>query len=101
MERPINNTNQISRITSTSNGMGFGLGVLAFVGAEYFFAPKFSISGEFTYGLTLNTQGDGESTTESWDTGGFVKSETTKTGGTSAFGFDTGVSGVLSVNMYF
>jgi len=89
-------------VMDDSQGMRFGFGAEAFVGAEYFFAPKFSISGEFTYGLALVTQGDGSVTTQSWDgANNSVKTSTATSGGSFSFGLDTGVSGVIAINMYF
>ncbi len=39
------------RKLSEKSGGQFGLGVRAFIGAEYFFMPKISIGGEFGWGL--------------------------------------------------
>jgi hypothetical protein len=41
------------RMTSNKPGGQFGLGVRAFIGAEYFVLPKISIGGEFGWGLGL------------------------------------------------
>ena len=83
-------------------GTTIGFGAYAFVGAEYFFAPKLSISGEFMYGLDFLTVGEGTVTTQSWDTANnSVKTSSTTIAGRSAFGFDTGVAGVLNLNFYF
>lgn len=41
------------RMTSNKPGGQFGLGVRAFIGAEYFVMPKISIGGEFGWGLGL------------------------------------------------
>ena len=78
-------------------GGSFGIGVRGFIGAEYFFAPKMSLSGEFGWGISLNSQGDGEYTTS-----GGGQSNTTKYGKNSSFGIDTdNVGGNISLNMYF
>jgi len=45
------------RITSKKVGGGFGFGVRAFIGAEYFVAPKISIGGEFGWGIGYMTGG--------------------------------------------
>lgn len=79
-----------SRITKAKSGSTIGIGARAFVGVEYFFAPKVSVGGEFGWGLALATQGDGKVTTESWDgANSTVKTTETKTGGGGYMGFDT------------
>ena len=84
------------------NGTTINFGVLAFVGAEYFFAPKFSLSGEFNYGLEFASTGDGSYSVEEWDAANTViKTSTVTTGGNSAFGLDTGVGASLNLNFYF
>ena len=55
------------RAISRSNGNLFFIGARAFIGAEYFFAPKMSIGGEFGYTLGYSTQGNGTITTERYD----------------------------------
>ncbi|HNV96324.1 MAG TPA: hypothetical protein PKG63_07615 [Bacteroidales bacterium] len=79
-----------SRITKAKSGSTIGIGARAFVGVEYFFAPKVSVGGEFGWGLAIATQGDGKVTTESWDgANSSVKTTETKTGGGGYMGFDT------------
>ncbi len=91
-----------TRNTEDKQGTTFGFAVQAFAGAEYFFAPKFSISGELLYGLGIASTGDGTLTTEYWDAGSSsVKTQDTNTGGNFYFGLDTGISGVLNLNFYF
>ena len=82
-------------------GMGFGLGVRGFIGAEYFFAPKMSIGAEFGWGIGMFSVGEGEKTTEGWD-GTAVKSTTVKTGGISNFnmGVDN-AGGSINLAIYF
>ena len=82
-----------SYITSSTNSMLFGIGVNAFVGVEYFFAPKISIGGEFGWGIGINqaagVTGNGQQTTETWSSGA-VNSKTTDVGGkVSSFNIDT------------
>jgi hypothetical protein len=40
-----------ARTISSRTGNGFGVGVRAFIGAEYFILPKISIGGEFGWGI--------------------------------------------------
>jgi len=89
-----------TRILEDKQGTIFGFNVQAFVGAEYFFAPKFSVSGELLYGLGIQSQGDGNQSVENWN-GSKVEQLDTPVGGGFFFGFDTGVSGVLNLNFYF
>jgi hypothetical protein len=91
------------RITENKAGSTFMLGINGFIGAEYFFAPKMSFSGEFTWGLNLASTGEGEVTSEDWDfTANGVRSTTSKTGKASSFGIDTGnLGGSINMNFYF
>ena len=82
------------------NTFGFGLGV--FGGIEWFCAPKVSLSGEYTWGLMLSSEGHVSTTTESYD--GTNTTSTTVDSGTKVndFSLDTGVSGAsIGVNFYF
>jgi hypothetical protein len=104
------NDNQVSgRITEQKNGSTFGLGLQAFAGVEWFCAPKVSLSGEYSWGLALQSQGFGETTSETWvpstttPNTGAVTTTTVESGPkTNSFGIDTGISSVnIGVNFYF
>jgi hypothetical protein len=69
-------------ITEEKDGSTFGLGVRAFVGAEYFVLPKISIGGEFGWGLGFTSTGASSTTTQG-PTG------TAEGGTSSSFGLDT------------
>ena len=87
--------------TENKAGGTFGLGVGVFGGIEWFCAPKISLSGEYTWGLMFASTGEGERTNESWN-GTAVETSTSKTGKSSSFGLDTGVSGAsIGINFYF
>ncbi|RLD43552.1 MAG: hypothetical protein DRI86_09745 [Bacteroidetes bacterium] len=89
-------------VMEIKKGTAFGFEAIAFVGVEYFFAPKLSISGEFSYGLGFSSIGDGNATIQSWDfANSAVKTSTTSTGGASNFTLDTRATGVLNLNFYF
>jgi len=91
-----------SRVTEVKNGSTFLIGVGGFVGAEYFFAPKISIAGEFGLGISYSSTGEGEVTNESWDsTASAVTTDTAKTGKSNAFVFDSLPSGSLVISFYF
>lgn len=93
-------TNPGPRVTETKAGSTFGLAVGGFAGVEYFFAPKMSLGAEIGWTIALNSQADGESTSEAWN-GSAVESTTTETGGNSSFGFDTRPNTAISLNFHF
>jgi len=104
----ISSTNPVpSRITEIKNGSTFGLGLRGFIGAEYFILPKMALGGEFGWGLTLATTGEGQTTTEGWDGTGVVTT-VAKTGKSSTFGVDTdnmnsvfGPAGTIRLTLHF
>lgn len=107
---PTNADNPGLRTTETKDGSTFGLNLNAFAGIEWFVAPKISLSGEYTWGLSMTSTGDGSTTAESWDgtavhsvtVDGIDNGDGTLQGKTSHFGFDTGASGAtLGINFYF
>lgn len=100
-----NNNPLTGRPTESKEQALFGLGLRAFAGVEWFCAPKISLSGEYTWGIAMSSEGFTETTTESWNpaNGGSVET-TTNEGGTKLnnFSIDTGVSGArIGVNFYF
>lgn len=96
-------TNPGSRNTEVKNGSTFGLGLGAFAGVEWFAAPKLSLSGEYIWSLMLESQGYGETTSESWGANNSVVTTTVEgPSKTSSFGIDTRNSGFrLNLNFYF
>lgn len=92
-----------ARITQSKSGSTIGIGARAFVGVEYFFAPKISVGGEFGWGLAISSQTDGKVTTESWDfANSSVKTTETKSGGAGYMGFDTdNFSGCIYMLFHF
>ncbi len=79
-------------------GGTFDLGIRGFIGVEYFFAAKMSLSGEFGWGLGFSSQGETESTY-------FDGSENVTTvtqGKTNSFGIDTSSpNGSINMTFYF
>ncbi len=55
-----------SRSLSSSNGLNIGIGARGFVGAEYFFANRMSLSVEYGYALNYNIQTNGTIVEEQW-----------------------------------
>jgi len=92
-----------TRTMEEKAGSGFGFGIDAICGVEYFFAPKVSLGGEFSWGLQLASQGEGEMTVEHWDgVSSSVKETTTKMAGNSHFRLDTGnFGGAINLLFYF
>lgn len=90
-----------SRLTETKSGSTIGIGVDAIVGVEYFFAPMISVGGEFSWGIGINSTGDGETSIEYWD-GSSTTTTTATTAGESHFGIDTGnFGGAVNLLFYF
>ena len=86
----INDLGGGARVTEEKIGGTFGLGLRGFIGVEYFILPKISVGGEFGWGLSIASQGDGEQTMEYWDgANNTIKTTTTKTAGGGLSGFDT------------
>lgn len=71
----------MARITQMKSGLTVSIGARAFIGAEYFVAPKVSIGGEFGWGLGLSFIGKSKTTWESIGTAG--TSGATQTVGTT------------------
>lgn len=79
-------------------GGTFSLSLGGFIGAEYFFAPKMSVSGEFGWGLMVSSTGESETKTADGNGG----STNSKGGKASTFRFDTNnANGAIVLNMYF
>ncbi|MBK9419519.1 MAG: hypothetical protein IPN44_00525 [Flavobacteriales bacterium] len=100
---PLNAGNPAARVTENKNGSTLSIGLSAFAGVEWFCAPKISLSGEYTWGLAMNSTGFGTSTSESFVNNSVVS--TTNEGATAkqnSFSIDTGVTGAtVGVNFYF
>ena len=82
-----------TRVLKQSRGLTFGIGVRAFIGAEYFILPKISIGAEYGWGLGFQLQTKGKTLTQQG--GGSPNSVAeieTQTGGSSKVGFDTDIN---------
>lgn len=91
-----------SRVTKINTGSNFNLNVNAFVGIEYFFAPKISLGGELGLGYFLNSNSRGKITEEYWDNNA-AQTETTegRIGYASSNDFSTKVKGNVFVMFHF
>lgn len=87
---------------SDKHGVHFGVALEGFLGIEYFFAPKMSVSGEFNYGLVYEKSGERETETQAYNYSSERPETATRTSpGDRYFGFDTSVTGALNLNFYF
>ena len=90
-------------VLESREGTSFDIGVRAFVGAEFFIAPKLSLGVEYGIGLGLMTQAKGETTALIADEDGDLFEQTMDTGSKStAFGLNTDVtSGAVKLMFHF
>jgi hypothetical protein len=90
------------RMTEDKAGMEIGVGASLLFGAEYFFLPKVSVTGTFSWNFMFTMEGEGEENYEYYDFfGGGEETETAKSAGDSNLGFDNMPVGILSINLYF
>ncbi len=99
------------RTLSTSAGNAISFGARGFIGAEYFFAPKMSIAGEFGWGLGIKTTPRGVTKTEEWkvadskveekETKGLSKGSNMGFQVDDGFGKNLGGSAAITVNFHF
>ena len=90
------------RDLEVKNGSTFMVNLNGFIGAEYFFAPKMSLSGEYAWGLSLNSTAEGERISEAWDIiDGDVDETTSTIGKSSTFNLDVTNIGSVTLHFYF
>lgn len=96
-----------SRTLSMANGSTFGISLQGFIGFEYFFMPKISVGGEYTWGINFQSTGQGSMAVEAAN-GTTSTTTTTNTGGSSQFSLDSGINtvwgasqGNLYINFHF
>jgi hypothetical protein len=98
---PLSSENQSTRTKSTKPGNTFGFHLKGFLGVEYFFAAKSSVSAEFGWGPQLQSRGRSKIETESWN-GSSATSQSQEGGKSSSFVFDNdNAGGSLNLNFYF
>jgi len=92
-----------TRVKSTMVGTTLGGGLRGFIGAEFFFAPKISLGGEFNWGVNYTKTGEGYTITEDWDApSGTVNEDKFKVIGGSDFNLSTGnLGGALYLMFHF
>ncbi len=90
------------RTTEAKNGSTFGIQLNGFIGAEYFFAPKMSISAEYGWGLVMSSTGEGENIQERLNAAGNAGEKiTSKVGKSSSFSIDVMNAGSIVFHCYF
>lgn len=94
---------QGTRVTESKSGSTFSFNLNAFIGAEYFFAPKLSLSAEYGWGLIFSNTGEGEETSERINPTNLTSVETfkTTTGKSSNMGLDVADIGSIVLHFYF
>lgn len=103
--------NNDARILKQSSGLGFEIGARAFLGAEFFVAPKVAIAGEFGWGIGYGFSGKTKMSLESIGNNGtelVVGRQDISGDKSSKFYFDNdnknslfGPSGSIRLNLYF
>lgn len=100
-----------ARILKQSSGLGFEIGARAFIGAEFFIAPKVAVAGEFGWGIGYGASGKAKYSLESIGNNGtelVVGRQDISGEKTNKFHLDTdnknsmfGPSGSIRLNLYF
>jgi hypothetical protein len=91
----------MSHITENKSGSTFGVGLNGFIGAEFFFAAKMSLSAEYQWGLNFSSTGEGEVTNTTWDAAGAATSTTAKGQKSSSMLVDVTNAGSIVFHCYF
>ena len=97
-----------SRNTEVKTGGTLGVTVRAFIGAEYFIAPKISLTAEYGWGVSFSSTAGGSTTSESiiYDTLGNPITSTTEVDGAGSSSFNLGndlglANGMLGLMLHF
>jgi hypothetical protein len=91
-----------TRTTESKSGSTFSINLNAFIGAEYFFAPKMSLSAEYGWGLLFSSTGEGETSSERLNvTGTAVETFSASTGKSSNINLDVADIGSIVLHFYF
>jgi len=89
-----------SRISEVKNPNQFDFTLNGFIGAEYFFAPKLSISAEYAWGFSFIATGERETFTITAD-GASGKETSVRNAKSSQFGLDVTDAGAITLHLYF
>jgi hypothetical protein len=90
-----------SQTSEFKGGSMFGFGLQGFIGVEYFFAPKMSLSAEYTWGLALSSTGATETSYQIVEnpSGTTVVSSKTDVTGDKTSNFNIGVGNTVTPNV--
>ena len=86
------------QLTEVKGGSIFGFGVNGFIGVEYFFAPKMSLSAEYTWGIAISSVGESEVTSSTVNSAATGVSDITVKGDKSS-SFNVGVGNTVTPNI--
>jgi len=89
-----------SRTSQVKNPNTFDFTLSTFLGAEYFFAPKISLSAEYGFGFILTAIGEKETFTVS-DNDNSGKETSNRNAKSSAFSLDVKDIGAIVLHLYF
>jgi hypothetical protein len=90
----------ISRTSQVKNPRVLDFTLNSFLGAEYFFAPKISLSAEYGFGFVLAASGEKETFTVS-DDNSSGKETSTRNAKSSNFSLDVRDIGAIALHLYF
>jgi len=90
----------ISRTSKVKNPNTFSFLLTGFIGAEYFFAPKLSLSAEYGWGVNFAAEGEKETFTVTSD-GSSGKETSVRNAKSSQFDLDVIDAGALTLHLYF
>jgi hypothetical protein len=90
-------------VTEIIQGSKFSINFHLLFGVEYFFAPKMSLSAEYSWGIGFEKTGEGKKVVEAWDfSSGKIKTTTTKFPGSRSFIVDNANNvGSINLALYF
>ena len=87
---------------SSKNGMNIGLEARAFIGVEYFFAPKMSVGAEFGWGFIFEMNGRSADTTTQLDSDDNWNEEEALGNSNNSFDLEVdNMDAALSVSFHF
>ena len=89
-----------TQVSEYNAGGVFGIGVNGFIGVEYFFAPKMSLSAEYTWGIAFSSGGESETSYQEVEfvNGNNVVTSKTTTGDKES-SFNIGVGNTVTPNV--
>ena len=91
----------VNQVSEDKGGSLFGFGVNGFIGVEYFFAPKISMSAEYTWGVAISSEGASEQSYKVVESpsGTPIVSSKTDVNGDKTSNFNVGVGNTVTPNI--